>query len=162
MARAFHLTPIILSSNTHFRMRNKLFLVAVILPFILGCGIGDRVQRAITEEPATNVNGTAANVNANKSLTDKAVDTAVGGQKIGIQECDEAMDILEAQANNPDDNFVTKAVKKTALNTFRDQLKQQVEQNPTNKGEVAKFCREFRNNLADSLNNSNSNSGGSY
>lgn len=127
----------------------------MILPLLLGCGLADRLQKSVTEG---NSNSVAANVNANKTLTDKAVDTAVGEEKIGIAECDEAMDILEAQANNPDDNFVTKAVKKTALNTFRDQLKKNLEDNKTDKKEVAKFCKEFRDNLEDSLNDTNENS----
>ena len=134
-------------------MRNKLFLLAIILVGGLGCGLADRVQKAVSESESNS----AANVNANKTLTDKAVDTAVGEQKIGIPECDEALDILTAQAENPDDNFVTKAIKKTALNTFRDQLKQSLEDNKTDKKEVAKFCREFRDNMADSLKEGNSN-----
>ena len=139
-------------------MRNKLLLLAIILAGSLGCGFADRVQKAVSETQSN----TAANVNANKTLTDKAVDTAVGEKKIGIQECDEALEILTAQAENPDDNFVTKAIKKTALNTFRDQLKQSLEENKTDKKEVAKFCRQFRDNMADSLKEGNSNKGGSY
>lgn len=139
-------------------MQSKLFLLAIILVGGLGCGLADRVQKAVSETQSN----TAANINANKTLTDKAVDTAVGEKKIGIAECDEAMDILTAQAEDPDDNFVTKAIKKTALNTFRDQLKQSLEDNKTNKKEVAKFCREFRDNMADSLKEGNANTGGSY
>jgi hypothetical protein len=136
-------------------MRNKLFLVAIIFPVVLGCGMIDRARQAATESNASNL---AANVNANKTLTDKAVDAAVGEQKIGIVECDQALDILSAQAENPDDNFVTKAVKKTALNTFRDQLKKQIDEQQRDKTEVAKFCREFRDNLESSIDeNSNSN-----
>jgi hypothetical protein len=136
-------------------MSNKLFLIVIVLPLVLGCGIMDRVQREVSGEPPAN--SPIANVNANKTLTDKAVDTAVGAGKVGIVECDEAMDILEAQANDPNDNFVTKAVKKTLLNTFREQLKQSLEQNKTDKTEVAKFCKEFRDNMIDSLSDSNSN-----
>lgn len=129
-------------------MANKLLLLAVILVFGFGCGILDRARQAATE-PESNTS-----VNSNKSLTDTAVDTAVGEKKIGIVECDEALDILTAQANDPEDNFVTKAVKKTALNTFRDHLKTSLEENKTDKKEVAKFCKEFRDNLQDSVNES--------
>ncbi|HEX6126053.1 MAG TPA: hypothetical protein VFZ23_11840 [Pyrinomonadaceae bacterium] len=137
-------------------MSNKLFLIVLVLPVLLGCGLSERIQEAVTES-TSNTNGVAANVNANKSLTDKAVDTAVGEQKIGIQECDEAMDILTAQAENPDDNFVTKAIKKTALNTFREQLKRKLEENKADKAQIAKYCSDFRNNLADSLRDANTN-----
>jgi len=130
-------------------MANKLLLLAVILIAGFGCGIADRVKRAATEGGS---NSTTVDVNANKTLTDKAVDTAVGEKRIGIVECDEAMDILSAEANDPDDNFVTKAVKKTALNTFRDHVKKSLEESNTNKKEVAKFCTEFRDNLKDSAN----------
>ena len=130
-------------------MANKLLLLAVILIAGFGCGIADRVKRAATEGGS---NSTTVDVNANKTLTDKAVDTAVGEKRIGIVECDEAMDILSAEASDPDDNFVTKAVKKTALNTFRDHVKKSLEESNTNKKEVAKFCTEFRDNLKDSAN----------
>ena len=135
-------------------MRNLLFGTAIVLPLLLGCGLADRVQRAVSNEPATNSSRT--NVNSNKTITDKAVDTAVGEKKIGIPECDEAIDVLEAQANNPDDNFVTKAVKKTALNTFREQLKKNLEDNKTDRKEVAEFCTEFKKNMEDSLKEGNS------
>jgi len=136
-------------------MRSKLFLFVVLLAAGLGCGIADRVQKAVSDESNSNI---AADVNANKSMTDTAVDAAVGESKVGIQECDDALDILTAQAENPDDNFVTKAIKKTALNSFRDQLKQSLEENKTDKKEVAKFCKEFKANLEDSLKEENSNS----
>jgi hypothetical protein len=134
-------------------MANKILLLAIVLFVGFGCGLADRVRQAAEGESNT----TTANINANKTLTDRAVDTAVGEKKIGIPECDEALDILTVQAENPDDNFVTKAIKKTALNTFRDQLKQNLEDNKTDKKEVAKFCREFRDNLVDSLKEGNSN-----
>jgi hypothetical protein len=133
-------------------MGNKFLLLGMIFPLVLGCGIADRAREAATGSNSSNV---AANVNANKTMTEKAVDAAVGEQKIGILECDEALDILSAQAENPDDNFVTKAVKKTALNTFRDQLKKQIDEQKQDKTEVAKFCREFRDNLGSSMENSN-------
>lgn len=128
-------------------MLNKVLLLLVFASVVLGCGLADRVQKAVTEPES---NTSVSNANSNKTLTDKAVDTAIGDERIGIPECDEAMDLLVAQADNPDDNFVTKAVKKTALNTFRDQLKRNLEQNKADKKEVAKFCREFRDNLQDS------------
>ena len=135
-------------------MRNLLFVTVIVLPVLLGCGLADRVQKAVGNEPSTNSSRT--NANSNKTLTEKAVDTTVGEKKIGIPECDEAIDVLEAQANNPDDNFVTKAVKKTALNTFREQLKKNLEDNKTDKKEVAKFCTEFKKNMEDSLKEGNS------
>lgn len=139
-------------------MSHKLFAIVFVLPILLGCGILDRARQAATEPDS---NTTKIEVNSNKSLTETAVDTAVGEKKIGIVECDEALELLTAQANNPDDNFVTKAVKKTALNTFRDKLRQTLEQNQTDKKEVAKFCKEFKDNLSEPA-NSNTNTNTSW
>src|SRR6187401_331929 len=126
-------------------MRNKLFLILIILPIVFGCGLVDRARKAATETQSSNSNVATipVNMNSNKSLTDTAVDAAVGEKKIGIAECDEAMELLTAQADDPDDSFVTKAVKKTALNTFRDHVKRSLDESNTHKRELAKFCREF-------------------
>lgn len=118
----------------------------MILLIGFGCSIADRVREATGGE-----SNTAANINANKTMTDKAVDTAIGEQNVGIPECDEALNILEAQANNPDDNFLVKAGKKTALKAFRDQLRKSLEQSNTNKVDVARYCKDFRDNLDQSL-----------
>lgn len=132
------------------KMKNfPLFAASLMILVVvgLGCGVFGRMT------------GSSDNTdNANKSLTDRAVDTAVGQSKIGIPECDEAMDILERQANNPDDNFVTKAIKQTLLNKFREQLKKALEENKGDKTEVAKFCRDFKQNMINNLSNSNTNS----
>ena len=134
----------------HVGMLNKIVLVIVVLVAGFGCGIMNRVQKSVAESNSNAVTESPA-ANTNKTFTDTAVDTAVGEKKIGIDECDQAMDILEAQANNPDDNFVTKAVKKTMLNTFREQLKKSLEENKSDKKAVAKFCREFKENMEDSI-----------
>lgn len=83
----------------------------------------------------------------NKTLTDKVVDTAVGEQKIGVPECDEVMDMLAAEANNPDDNFVTKAVKGTFLNKIKESIKKSVDEKKGDTKELAKSCREFKSQL---------------
>jgi hypothetical protein len=79
--------------------------------------------------------------NDNKTLTDKAVDTAVGESKIGVPECDEVMDLINAEMNNPDDNFITKAAKQTILNRIKDGIRDSVEKNKTDKAEMAKTCK---------------------
>ncbi|MEO8572461.1 MAG: hypothetical protein ABI481_00705 [Pyrinomonadaceae bacterium] len=138
-------------------MLNKLFFLFILVA-CLGCGALDRVKRAAAEPDANNKK-IDININTNKSLTDAAVDAAAGEKKIGIVECDEALEILVAQANDPDDNFVTKAVKKTALNTFRDHVKKKLDESKADRKEVAKFCKDFRDNLTDSAKeNTNTNS----
>jgi len=138
-------------------MLNKLFFLLIVVA-CLGCGALDRVKRA-AEEPDSNTRKVDINVNTNKSLTDTVVDAAAGEKKIGIVECDDALEVLVAEANDPEDNFVTKAVKKTALNTFRDHVKKKLDEGKTDRKEVAKFCKDFRDNLTDSANeNTNTNS----
>jgi hypothetical protein len=110
----------------------------LLLSIGLGCGLVDRIQESATG-PASS--------NANKTITDKAVDTTVGESRIGVPECDEVLDMLAAEANNPDDNFVTKAVKATFLNRIRDSIRESVEKNKSDKAELAKNCREFKTQL---------------
>ena len=112
---------------------------SVILLAVMGCGFVERLQ---SSESGSN---TAAN--SNKTLTDRAVDTTVGESKIGVPECDEVMEMLAAEANNPDDGFVTKAVKATFLNKIKEAIKQAVEQNKNDKAELAKTCSEFKTQL---------------
>jgi hypothetical protein len=122
------------------RSANILFgTVAVsVLIAVLGCGLVERIQKTATAPEANN---------SNKTITDKAVDTAVGEGKIGVPECDQVMDMLTAEANNPDDGFVTKAVKATFLNKIKEGLKRSIEENKGDKVELAKNCREFRTQL---------------
>ena len=139
-------------------MRNKLISIVILLPLAFGCGLLDRAKKAAESTPSnSNVAAIPVNVNSNKSLTETAVDAAVGEKKTGIVECDEVMDLLVAQADNPDDSFVTKAVKKTALTTFRDHVKKSLDQSNVDKKELQKFCTEFRDNLVDSKTAENSN-----
>jgi hypothetical protein len=115
-----------------------IFSLFLLLAMSLGCGLVDRIQESATGPAASN---------SNKTLTDKAVDTTVGESKIGVPECDEVMDMLTAEANNPDDNFVTKAVKATFLNRIKDSIRESVEKNQNDKKELAKNCREFKAQL---------------
>lgn len=127
-------------------MKNLFTIIfaGAMLTATLGCGLVSRLQ-----------DETTGSSNSNKTVGDKAVDVAVGDSKIGIKECDDVVDILNEQINGPDESFVTKALKRTILNQFKEQLKQSLEQNNTDKQAVADFCREFKKNLADPANNSN-------
>jgi hypothetical protein len=112
----------------------------------LGCGLNPFSGSSSTE---------TTNTGKDKTIADKAIDTAVGDTKIGIQECDDVVELLNEQINDPDENFVSKAVKRTILNKFRDELKRSLEENQANKQEVGEFCAEFKKNLQESLSNSN-------
>jgi len=119
------------------QMKNSFHLccvLTILLVFGLSCS---RIGRA--ENPST--------PESNKSLTDRAVDVAAGDEKIGVPECDEVVDLLNAEINNRDDDFVTKAVKATALNKFKEKFREAIEENKTDKVELAKTCKEFKTNL---------------
>ncbi|MFN2411557.1 MAG: hypothetical protein ABR535_00665 [Pyrinomonadaceae bacterium] len=129
-------------------MRKILFNLiglAVLVAVGLGCGWVDRVRQAATEETNSSANS------GNKTITQPAVETAVGETKIGIPECDEALNHLVDRANNPDDNFIVRAAKKTAATQFRDQVKKMIEDKGTDKKEAAKYCRDFRDSLSDNV-----------
>lgn len=113
-----------------------LTLATVILAFaVLGCGFnpfGGKSQ---------------SNTASNKTLTDQGVDTVIGEEKIGVPECDEVMDMLTAQMNNPDDNFVVKAGKGLVLNRIKQGIKESLETNKNDKVELTKTCKEFKKEL---------------
>lgn len=117
----------------------SLTVAGILFTVGLGCGFSDRVQNAVVGSETSN---------SNKTLTDKAVDTAVGEGKIGIPECDEVMDLLSAEANNPDDGFVIKAAKGVAINKLKETIRVSVEENKTDKAQLAKDCRQAKIELA--------------
>src|SRR5215510_6735758 len=117
-------------------MRNTATLIitlTIIMSTGLGCSLIGHAQKNDSS--------------ANKTLKDRGVDVVVGDEKIGIPECDEVVDFFNREIDNPDDDFVTKAVKKTVLNKFKEQFKQAIEENKTDKVELAKTCKEFKKNL---------------
>ena len=119
-------------------MKNKFALLTVSLVLfagVLGCS---SINPLADKKPAGTQPG------SNKSLSDKAVDTAVGEQKIGVPECDDVMDMLTAYANNPDDGFVVKAGKALVVNKIKESIKKAAEDNKTDKAEMAKTCKEAK------------------
>ncbi|MBL8182170.1 MAG: hypothetical protein JNL64_11250 [Blastocatellia bacterium] len=119
-------------------------LVLLVVVFVaLGCNwsFGD------SKSSETNTSKSTPSTNSNKTLTDKGVDAVVGEGKIGVPECDEVIDLLTAEANNPDDNFVTKAAKQMFYNKIKEAIKTNIEENKTDKAEMAKNCKEFKTQL---------------
>lgn len=118
-------------------MKNKLGITLVctlLLGAVLGCGLNP-------------FSGTSTTSNSNKSLTDKGIDTVVGEEKIGVPECDEVMDMLTAEMNNPDDGYIAKAGKAFVLNKIKQSIKDSVEKNKNDKTELAKNCKEIKAEL---------------
>lgn len=124
-------------------MKNKLALVAaaiILFAMVLGCSrINPFSEKA------------KSNTTSNKTLTDKAVDTAVGEEKIGIPECDEVMDMITEIANDPGDDFVSKAIKATFLNRIKAALRNAIEESKKKKEDnnvdLARECRDFKKQL---------------
>lgn len=128
------------SENT---MKNKIALIATLLVLVvtvLGCGLLDSSSDKSTSNSASN-----------KTLTDKAVDTAVGEEKIGIPECDEVMDLLETYGNNPEDGYVVKAGKRLLVNKIRETIKRSIEENKGDKTTIAKNCRDAKAELTKAM-----------
>lgn len=129
-------------------MKNKLtflFVIAAMTATVLGCGGLNPFGDGSSSSSPSNSSS------SNKTLTDKGVDTVVGESKIGVPECDAVMDVINAEMNNPDDNFVTKAVKQTILNRIKDQIREAVEKDNNSKEEMAKTCKEMKVQLQKSL-----------
>ncbi len=82
--------------------------------------------------------------NSNQTLTEKALDTAVPDEVLGLAECDEVMKMLTAEANNPDDNFAQKAAKRIFANKVKDGIKRTIDEHKGDKAELAKTCKAFK------------------
>lgn len=111
------------------------FLIAV-----LGCG---------SLNPLSDQGTSGSGTGSNKSLTDKGVDTVVGEETTGVPECDEVMNMIAEEANNPDDGYIAKAVKATFLNKLKESIRRGVEEskNQNSKADMAKTCADFKDQL---------------
>jgi hypothetical protein len=118
-------------------MKNKITFIVVCLVLaavVLGCSSINPL--ASKTEPGSN--GTS---------TSEGDDIIVTEAKIGVPECDEVMDMLTAELNNPDDNFITKAGKGFVLNKIKDSIRLSVEENKNDKTKLAKDCLDFKKQL---------------
>ena len=88
-------------------------------------------------------------------LEDEAVNVAVGDMKVGIQECDQVIETLAGNLNNPDDGVIVKGAKRVALNQFREEVRRRIDQSQSDPQAVAEFCREFGKNLTAGDSNAN-------
>ncbi|HEX8638486.1 MAG TPA: hypothetical protein VF692_10510 [Pyrinomonadaceae bacterium] len=126
-------------------MKNKIICPAILAIFLtigLGCGISERAEKAISGTNETN-----SNAPVNKTLTDQAIDTAVGDEKIGVQECDDLLEDLAALVQKPDDNYVSKATRQYFLSKIRENIKKSIEQNKNDKTRMANECKEYHGQL---------------
>ena len=121
-------------------MNNKL-LPAAAVAIILCVGLGCSRINPFSEK--------GSNAASNKTLTDKGVDTVVGDETTGIPECDEVMDMIAAEANNPDDGYIVKATKALFLNKIKESVRKSIEENKNKNGtaDLAKTCADYKRKL---------------
>jgi hypothetical protein len=120
-------------------MKNKfVFLVSTGVLFIsvLGCSFYNPLE-----------GGSNSAGGDNRTLSDKAIDSTIGNEKIGVAECDEVFNFFADQAKSPDDDFVTKAAREYALNKIRERLKQSIAEHRGDTAAMARECRKFKTEL---------------
>lgn len=119
-----------------FIMKNKLNTITVLLILlilIIGCSSYNPLSDSS--------NGGSLQ---NKDLSERAIDSTIGEEKIGIPECDEIIDFFAEQAKSEDDNFVTKAARGYAMNKVRESFKKSIEENKGDTAKMAKECKDFK------------------
>ena len=120
-------------------MKNKfVFLISLTILFVvvLGCSYYNPLQGS---------SNTATN--DNRTMSDKAIDSTVGGEKIGVPECDAVVDFFADQAKSADDDFVTKATREYFVNKIRESFRQSIEENKNDKEKMAKECKKYKDQL---------------
>ena len=119
----------------------------VLLLAVLGCGslnpFSDSSKPANTQIANTRNGSTTAN--KEKTLPEKAIDTAVGEETVGIPECDEVLNSLAELAKSPEDEgYIMRAARGVILNKVRTSLKQSIEENKNDKVELAQDCKDLK------------------
>lgn len=127
--------------NIVMKNRSAVALVVFLLLLsALGCSslnpLSSKTEKTPTPTPAASP--------GDKTLTDKTVDSTVGDEKIGVPECDEVMDMITAEANDPNDNYIVKAGKALFFNRIKESIRESVEKNKNDREELAKNCRDYK------------------
>ncbi len=136
--------------TTNYRVKNMknkfvlLFTLTLLLISALSCSYYNPLESR-SDTPKNKNSQTAKS--EDESLSDKAIDSTVGEEKIGVPECDEIIDFFADQSKSEDDNFVTKAARQYALNKVRESFKQSIEENKGDTAKMAKECRKFKTQL---------------
>lgn len=127
-------------------MKNKFgltFAAAILLISVLGCSYYNPLAGS-SDAPKDNSNSAKTN---DKSLTDSAIESTVGGTTTGVAECDELLDMISESSKNQNDDYVSKATREFFLNRIRDSVKESIEKNKDDQAKMAKNCADFKNQL---------------
>lgn len=129
-------------------MKNKFNLIfgfSVLLISILGCSSYNPLAGSNSATPpAANSKQTTAE---DKSLTDRTIESTVGGTTTGVTECDELMEMISESSKNQNDDYVSKATREFFLNRIRDSVKKSIEEDKSDKKEMAKNCADYKKQL---------------
>lgn len=132
-------------------MKNNLSIVlvlAVFMALVLGCGISDRIQKAV-EGDKTSKSGTSGG--NDKSLTDKTIESVADGETTGVPECDEVIATIDQQLNSKDDNWMSKAAKGYLFGQIKKSIKESVEKNKEDKTKLAEQCKDMKKQVDKAL-----------
>ncbi len=127
---------------------SNLIVVSLLLVCVSGCGLVSRMQKTVSESDRSKPSGNSQILETkDKSLTDKAIETTVGDEKIGVPECDDLIEYFAEQSKTEDENYLTKATRQYFMNKIRESFKQSIEENKGDKVKMAKECKDYRRQL---------------
>ncbi len=126
---------------------SNLIMIGFLLVCVSGCGLVSRMQKSVGESGSPKTPGSSQTVETDKSIGDRAIDTTVGDEKIGVPECDDLLDYFAEQSKVEGDNYVTKATRQYFMNKIRESIRQSIEENKGDKVKMAKECTDYRKQL---------------
>jgi hypothetical protein len=136
-------------------MKNNLSIVlilAIFMSLVLGCGISDRIQKAVEGDSKSTKSGDSTSKGGDdKSVTDKAIDAVADGESSGVAECDEVIAIIDQQLESKDDNWMSKAAKGYIFGQFKKSIKESIEKEKGDKTKLAEQCNDIKKNVVKAL-----------
>lgn len=124
-------------------MKNKLtfFIVApILLSVALGCSSLNPFSGS-KDDPSRSSN---SRTNDGVGSSD---DSRAGIEKVGIPECDEAIDMITKEMNDPDDNYFSRTIKSAVYDSIRESLRKSIEEGKNDPVELAKKCTNIKENF---------------
>ncbi|MCY7377197.1 MAG: hypothetical protein LH472_14650 [Pyrinomonadaceae bacterium] len=128
-------------------MKNKfvlLIVAAILFVSVVGCSFYNPLAGSSDAPKNTESKQTPTE---DKTLAEKAIDATVGGESTGVPECDELLDSISAQSKNQNDDYVSKATREFFLNRIRESVRKSIEENKSDKTEMAKNCLDYKKQL---------------